>query len=397
MSEGGSTQTVVPNLRNETEVLIVGGGPAGLAAAIALRQRGVDCVVVEAGGPGIDKACGEGLMPDTLASLRSLGVEMQSTDGHAIRGIRFANTRHSVQADFPDGAGLGVRRPQLHRALAARAEAAGALVLWNSYIKLPERGPDAAQTVQVNGQPLRYRWLVGADGHASSVRRWAGLDTMRRESIRFGFRMHYRMAPWSDRVEVYWAKGSQLYVTPVAADCVCIVLLVRDRRCDRSDLAADFPEVAARLRGAETISQQRGAVAAMRVLRRVAEGRVVLLGDASGSADPITGAGMAMGFRQAHALAEAIVGGSLTPYAQAHTRIGRLPHSMGTLMLTLDRWPALEARSMRALAAHPEVFGELLAAHVGTANLAKIALRHGLQFGWDMAWPTVCAPSYPAQ
>ena len=288
---------------NTTDALIVGGGPAGLAAAIALRQRGIDCVVVEARAPGIDKACGEGLMPDALESLRSLGVNITLADGHAFRGIRFCNPIHSVVAPFPAGVGIGVRRPDLHHALAASAEAAGAHLLWNSHVELPAQPANASgqssQTAIVNGEPLTFRWLIGADGQASSVRRWAGLDRARKESIRFGFRTHYRVAPSffkGDFVEVHWASSGQLYITPVAPDCVCVVFIARSGRRNRDNILAGFPEVAARLAHAEPISQQRGAVSATRKLYRVANGTTALIGDASGSADCITGEGLSMSF-----------------------------------------------------------------------------------------------------
>src|ERR1035437_5187688 len=83
---------------DSTEALIVGGGPAGLAAAIALRQRGIDCTVVEARMPGIDKACGEGLMPDSREALAQLGVTLTESDGQVFRGIRFENSVHRVDA-----------------------------------------------------------------------------------------------------------------------------------------------------------------------------------------------------------------------------------------------------------------------------------------------------------
>ena len=61
---------------NSTDVFIVGGGPAGLAAAIAARQRGLRVVVADGGHAPIDKACGEGLMPDALAELERLGIQL---------------------------------------------------------------------------------------------------------------------------------------------------------------------------------------------------------------------------------------------------------------------------------------------------------------------------------
>ena len=163
-----------------TEVLIVGGGPAGLAASIALRQRGIDCTVVEARSPGIDKACGEGLMPDSREALAKLGVTLEDSDGHLFQGIRFANANHNVDAYFPEGAGIGVRRPRLHALLTDRAEALGARLMWNSRVQLADseagsRDVDSLHTAIVNGQSVRYRYLIGADGQASSVRKWAGL------------------------------------------------------------------------------------------------------------------------------------------------------------------------------------------------------------------------------
>ena len=106
---------------NSADVVIVGGGPAGLAATIALRQKGIECIVVEALEPPIDKCCGEGLMPDALHSLKALGVEIREEEGYAFQGIRFANSTHRVDADFPNGAGIGVRRTHLHQRMSDRA------------------------------------------------------------------------------------------------------------------------------------------------------------------------------------------------------------------------------------------------------------------------------------
>jgi 2-polyprenyl-6-methoxyphenol hydroxylase-like FAD-dependent oxidoreductase len=384
-----------------TEVMIVGGGPAGIAAAIALRQRGIDCTVVEARPAGIDKACGEGLMPDSRETLAQLGISLTAADGHPFHGIRFANSAHRVDACFPSGTGIGVRRPHLHALLTARAEQTGVRILWNSRVQLPQVEPAPVgalrtalpvyRTALVNGQPLRFRWLIGADGQASTVRRWAGLDRARTRSVRFGFRTHYRVAPWSKFVEVHWARGGQLYITPVAPDCVCVVYITRNPRCDRTNILAHFPEVAARLAGAETVSTQRGAVTASCKLRNVATDFVALLGDASGSADAITGEGLAISFRQALALADSIRADSLQPYRRAHRQIGKLPFAMGELMLTLDRWPGLQVRAFRAFASTPIFFEDLLHAHMGEKSLVSVLLRRSPRFGWSLLTKGVSA------
>ena len=87
------------------EVIIAGGGPAGLAAAIAARRAGFDVSVYDSARPPIDKACGEGIMPDGLAALQRLHVTIPQSRVCPFRGIRFVEDFHTVGAEFPDGVG----------------------------------------------------------------------------------------------------------------------------------------------------------------------------------------------------------------------------------------------------------------------------------------------------
>ena len=366
-------------LSGRADVVILGGGPAGLGAGIALRQKGIDCLVVEALGPVIDKGCGEGLMPDALESLRCLGIEISEADGHVFHGIRFCNAVTSVDAAFPTGTGIGVRRTKLHLRMIERAREVGVRLAWNTRAK-----PDGASSLLIDGVKVKFNWLIGADGQSSFVRRWAGLNRLRREQLRFGFRRHYQTAPWSDYVEVHWERTGQVYVTPIAEDCVCVAFITSDQHQDRAGFLDDFPAVAAKVKNASLMSRERGAISATRKLRCVGKGFVALVGDASGSVDAITGEGLALSFRQALAIANAIETGDLGTYRKAHRSLARLPNVMAQLMLTMDRWPALERRGLSVLAAKPRFFQELLAIHVGEGSLPRFAASSGVSMAWQL-------------
>jgi flavin-dependent dehydrogenase len=212
---------------------------------------------------------------------------------------------------------------------------------------------------------LRARWIVGADGGNSRVRRWASLDAVRSESHRYGFRRHYRVRPWADFVEVYWGPGCQMYVTGVAHEEMLIGLLTRDPRMRLKDALPHFPDLARKLEGAATLTEERGALTVARHLRRVYRGNIALIGDASGSVDAITGEGLGLAFRQAIALADALVANNLDQYQVAHRRLARRPAFMAQLMLMLDRFPRTRPLVLRTLGAKPVIFERLLAVHVG--------------------------------
>lgn len=368
------------------DVLVVGGGPAGLAAAIALRQRGADVLVADALRPPIDKPCGEGLMPDSRRDLARLGVEPAPSDGAEFHGILFAGPGHDasrhVSATFPEGTGLGVRRPILHRLLLDRAAELGVRFSWSTPVVLQSQQP-----AHIAGDTCRYRWLIGADGHASRVRSWAGLEADSLRSRRFGFRAHYAAEPWSRYVEVHWGPLGQAYITPVGPQEVCVAAITRHPGVRLSQILAGLPCLQRKLAGAAITTTERGSLTMTRRLRRVTRGNIALTGDASGSADAITGEGLAMGFRQALLLAESLATGTLDLYAARHSAILELPQRMAALMLLLDRFPALRRRTLQAFAERPSLFQAMLAVHVGESSLPRFALRYGPELGARLLSP----------
>jgi menaquinone-9 beta-reductase len=364
-------------MRYATDLFVIGGGPAGLATAIAARERGLRVVVADGMTPPIDKACGEGLLPETLTALRELGVEIRGIDGAPFRGIAFCQSDARAEGEFANGRALGVRRSTLHRRMIERAEACGAELLWQT----PVASLDGHTVRLACGHCVTARWIVGADGQQSRVRDWIGVQTALLHR-RFAVRRHYRIAPWSNRVEVHWADGVQAYVTPVAAEEIGVALLASSADDASFDHAfSKFPAIAKHVAGSEITSRERGAVTAMRTLRAVHRDHVALVGDASGGVDAITGEGIRLAVRQASLLVKAISANNLAYYEREHRRLAAQPRRMGHLLLFLDRHPAVRERAVRALAERPDLFSRMLAIHTGGTTPAA-AFTAGAALAW---------------
>lgn len=327
------------------DLLVAGGGPIGLAVALHARAAGLRVTVVDPREDPIDKACGEGLMPGAVASLAALGVHPQ---GRAFAGIRYLSRARSAEARFGGGSGLGVRRIALHAALTERAERAGVE---------RERGrvSEVCQHADhVEAAGVRARWLVAADGLHSPIRHRLGLDRPTGAVARFGHRRHYAVVPWADVVEVYWAQGAEAYVTPVAPDLVGVALLCgRGRRYD--EVLDEFPQLRERLAGAACSSVRAAGPLRQRAARRSA-GRVLLVGDAAGYVDALTGEGIATGLATAQAAVDCIVAGRPQDYEAAWLAATRRYRALTGLLLAASQQPWVRPRLVPAAARLPVVF-----------------------------------------
>ena len=370
-------------MADHTDVVIVGGGPAGLTTAIAARLGGFEVVILDGGRSPLDRACGEGLMPDGVAVLESLGVDLQVVSSRPFRGIRYLDDELSAEGIFPGAPGLGVRRTELHGALRRRAEALGVDMRWGAQVHGVKH--DGFET---DHGVIRGRWLVGADGRVSRVRKWSGLDGRKARRRRFGVRRHFEVGPWSDLVEVHWADGREAYVTPVGERLVGVALLWSGAAATFDDLLASFPSLSRHVENVPVASRDRGAGPLEQRCRAVAADNLALVGDASGYLDAITGEGLALSFRQAVALVDAMVAGDLQHYVAEHRRIVRYPNAITRLLLLVERRPWLRRRVMRSFAADPSLMSRFLALKMrasgprvlgadGLLPLAAAALRGG--------------------
>jgi menaquinone-9 beta-reductase len=361
------------------DVFVVGGGPAGLATAIAAQRKQLSVIVADGAEPTVDKACGEGLLPDALAALREINLEIPGHLGVPFQGIQFTQKNTRISGNFPKETGLGIRRTVLHEFLIQHAEKCGVRLLW----KTPVLGISGSE-IRLSDKTVSARWIVGADGGRSQVRRWSGLDVVTGTSQRFAVRRHYRVKPWTIHMEVHWGSGVQAYVTPVSPDETCIVVMSEYNAKTSFDEALKMlPELQSRLRDADLASRERGAVSATMSLPRVWHRNVALVGDASGGVDAITGEGLRLAFRQAHLLADAMYTGDLKAYGRAHRKLAHRPMQIAKLMLYLARHDKFRSQAFRILSRSPKLFERLLAFHVSGARLARDS-QTNLSLGHDL-------------
>jgi flavin-dependent dehydrogenase len=332
------------------DLIVAGGGPIGLAVAIKARLSGLDVLIVEPRESFIDKACGEGLMPSAIHQLQALGIEPRGIDFY---GIRYIGGDRSVDARFESDSGKGVRRTELWSALHQRANELG--VKWKK-----GKVTDLIQSKDwIAADGVMARYLIAADGLHSTVRSSLGLDLKSTGPHRYGLRQHFRVEPWSDLVEVHWLPNAEIYVTPVSENQVGIAVL-GCRPIDLKDCINSSPKISKKLLGCDPVSGVKGAGPLRQNTLARTKGRALLVGDASGYVDALTGEGLSIGFSQASAAVSAILQDDLASYEIQWKKITRSYRMLTNSLLWAATHPPVRKLIVPAASAMPWVFKKIV-------------------------------------
>jgi flavin-dependent dehydrogenase len=354
------------------DVLIAGAGVAGCSLAIQLGRAGLNVEVFERGHFPKEKPCGEGLMPGGVAVLDRLGLS-DAIGGHLFRGIRYHFGRRIAEGRFAANSGIGQRRKHLDNVLFQSASStAGVRITTGAAVDGPLVENGVVKGLLVNGIPHRAKLTVAADGVHSRIRHKLGLDIPVRRK-RIGACCHFRLAAGNstpDWVEIFLKRGYELYVTPLPNHEILVAALFEEacgpvdqslhRWIQSEPYLAQLLEGAAQISEVDCISPLAG-----RARTGVLPG-LVLLGDAAGFLDPITGGGMTQALMTSELLSNCIATQSLHRFEQRRNAMLRDFKVVNSMVLWLADHPNLATSALSVLRAFPSLFSRLIAISSGT-------------------------------
>jgi geranylgeranyl reductase family protein len=317
------------------DVLVVGGGPAGTATAIFLKQRGHDVLLVDEARFPRDKVCGEGVSPEAWRLLDAMnaservralrpwplrGMVLSAPDGTQFRGL---------YRSASGALGFAAPREKLDSALLAAARGAGVEVREATRVTelILDSGRVAGATAVTGSGPesLRARLVIGADGRRSVVARRLGLLREHRSLRKFAVRGYWEdMEGLEEMGEMHVGIGCYCGIAPHSASSANVTFVL-----DRAALAATggdleafyraalkrWPRVSERLARARLVGPPRAIGPLAIEARRLSVPGALLVGDSAGFYDPFTGEGVALALRSAELAA---------PVADAALRSGEM-------------------------------------------------------------------------
>jgi geranylgeranyl reductase family protein len=314
------------------DVLVIGAGPGGSAAAYHLARRGVDVLVAEKATFPREKVCGDGLTPRGVLALERMGIDPLDPGFERVDGLRIYTRRTTLELswpklhDFPDY-GLVRTRHDLDELLARRAEKAGALLWEGAEVLRPvlTDGWVTGATVRKDDEEIevRARYVLAADGAASRIGAGAGVRRDGTRPLGIAARRYYRIertpGPWLEVWMDLW-DGDDLmpgygWLFPVADGTINLGAGLLNTFKNFKDLSAPrvFEAFAAMLPASWNISEE---TAEGRALsgplpmgfnrRPAAVPGMLLVGDAAGIVNPFNGEGIAYAMESAELAAELV-------------------------------------------------------------------------------------------
>lgn len=298
---------------NSSEIIIIGGGLAGLTAARQLAAMGRGVVVFEKQKLPNHKVCGEYLSKEVVPYLKKSGVELEDAP-HIDRLVLSSSGGKSLNCPLPLG-GIGISRYALDYRLFQAAEKAGALFIWQSAEAVQWKGTHFEVTSK--GETWEAQYVIGSWGKRSALDRVQNRGFFTNSSPWMGIKMHYRTEYPEDQVGLYGFEGGYggLSVTESGAVNFCY-LIHRERFRETPSLESctkrllrEHPGLGEVLEEAEPLFPKALGISNIYFgHKEPKKDHVLMAGDAVRLIHPLCGNGMAMAIESGRLLAEVLDG-----------------------------------------------------------------------------------------
>ena len=310
--------------RLTVEVAVVGGGPAGLTAAVALASAGIETALV-ARRPADDRRT-TALLGGSVTALETLGVwagcearaaplrAMRIVDATA-RLIRAPEVCFEASEIGLDAFGHNIENRHLIAALDARAAALPALKRIEDQARAVEPGETGVTVALKGGGEVAARLAIGADGRRSLCRAAAGIDTDGRRYPQTALAFILRQSrPHRDTSTEFHTESGPFTLVPLPGLRSSLVCVVEPREAERiaalegAALDAEIERRSHSILGKIAVEPGHGAFAlSVETARRFAARRVALVGEAAHLIPPIGAQGLNLGLRDAACIGELVV------------------------------------------------------------------------------------------
>ncbi|MFI0407841.1 geranylgeranyl reductase family protein [Actinomadura sp. 3N508] len=349
------------------DVIVVGAGPAGSAAARHLARSGLDVLVLEKSSFPREKVCGDGLTPRAVAELRALGVDLTAPGWFPNKGIRLIGADRRLELPWPDGHGLTRTRADLDELLARTAVTAGAELRENTKVTAPIKANGRVSGVRTSdGAEHRARLVIAADGASSRFCVSLGLRARRDRPIGIAGRRYFRSPRHDDDHLECWldlAPAGYGWVFGMGdGTCNVGVALLRSEHPDYHRLFTRWLAALPPTWGfteENAVGPVRGAALPMGYSRRphYLPG-LLLVGDSGGMVNPSNGEGIAYALEAARIAAEVITAASAAPFPER----------------VLRKYPS----AIKHANGGPFTLGRAFTRAIDDPRIMRLATRHGL-------------------
>ncbi len=304
-----------PEFKQVSDVLIIGGGLAGLCSSIHLSAQGLSVVLIEKEAYPRHKVCGEYVSNETLPYLSFLGIDPFELGAVRIDELEFSGPDGaSLRAELPLG-GFGISRFKLDHALAEKAKVKGVTLIQDQVEQVSFQKDEFSVVTKKSGS-YRSQFAIGAFGKRSVLDKKLDRQFIQKKSSYVAVKAHYQGDFPEHLVGLHNFEGGYCGVSRVEGGRLNICYLANYRAFQKYKNPAVFetevlrqnPQLASVLSNAEMIFDKPLTISQISFdSKELVVNRMLMCGDSAGLIHPLCGNGMGMAIGAAQLASDAIL------------------------------------------------------------------------------------------